>query len=67
MDLPETWRLIAEADSSRGLMRWVEVAGAQMTVAEARAMHNDGHILMAQRRLPSGRMGLLVKIAKVRG
>ena len=66
MELPEVWRLIAEADSSQGLTRWVEIAGSQITVKEARRMHQDGQILMAQQRLPSGRMGLLVKVAKDR-
>ena len=64
--LPETWRLIAEADSSRGLMRWCEVAGHQITVSEARKLHEEGLILMAQQRLPSGKMGLMIKLAKKR-
>jgi hypothetical protein len=35
-----------------------------MTVQDARAMHRDGVILMAQKRLPSGLMGLVVKVRK---
>ena len=66
MELPEVWRLIAEADSSHGLMRWYEVAGAQITVSEARKLHEEGLILMAQQRLPSGKMGLMIKLAKKR-
>lgn len=68
MVLPETWTLIAETDA-RGFSRinWVEVAGAQMTVLEARRLHEEGQILMAQQRLSSGKMGLLVKLAKYRG
>ena len=66
VELPETWRLIAEADSSRGLMRWYEVAGHQITVSEARKLHEEGLILMAQQRLPSGKMGLMIKLAKKR-
>ena len=66
MELPEVWRLIAEADSGHGLMRWYEVAGAQITVLEARELHKEGLILMAQQRLPSGKMGLMIKLAKKR-
>ena len=66
VELPEVWRLIAEADSSHGLMRWIEIAGSQITVNEARKLHQEGVILMAQQRLPSGKMGLMVKIAKDR-
>lgn len=66
MELPEVWRLIAEADSARGLMRWNEIAGAQITLAEARRLHEEGLILMAQQRQPSGKMGLMIKLAKKR-
>jgi hypothetical protein len=64
VELPEVWRLIAEADSDHGLMRWYTIAGAQITVSEARKLHEEGLILMAQQRQPSGRMGLLIKLAK---
>ena len=66
VELPEVWRLIAEADSGHGLMRWNEIAGAQITLAEARKLHEEGLILMAQQRLPSGKMGLMIKLAKKR-
>lgn len=66
MELPEVWRLIAEADGSRGLMTWNQVAGSQITISEARKLHEAGMLLMAQQRLPSGKMGLLVKMAKDR-
>lgn len=68
MVVPETWTLIAEADGRGfGRISWVEVAGAQITVLEARRLHEEGQILMAQQRLSSGKMGLLVKLAKYRG
>lgn len=66
--VPEVWTLIAEADGQGfGRINWVEVAGAQITVSQARALHEEGQILMAQQRLSSGKMGLLVKMAKYRG
>lgn len=57
-ELPLTWTLIAESGIT-GL--WDSVDGAVMTVAEARALLEDGLILMAQRRLGPNRMGLVVK------
>lgn len=66
--VPEVWTLVAEADGRGfGGAVWVEVDGALLTVAQARKLHEEGQILMAQQRLSSGKMGLLVKVAKYRG
>lgn len=68
MDLPVTWRLIAESEvyivGEGGRSRWVSIEGAGMTVSEARKLHEAGLLLMAQQRLASGKMGLVVKVAK---
>lgn len=65
MRLPESWEVIAESQytgvNDTGLSRWVSLPDAAMTPADARGLHADGKILMAQKRLESGRMGLLVK------
>lgn len=68
MVFPETWSLIAEAEykvaGEMGRSRWVEVSDAVMTLDEARELHGAGRILMAQKRLESGKMGLVIKAAK---
>jgi hypothetical protein len=65
MELPETWTLIAESQYTglhgAGYSRWSAVPGAILTPAEARKMYDQGYILMSQKRLPSGVMGLLIK------
>jgi hypothetical protein len=65
MELPKTWTLIAESQYTgvhgTGYSRWASVPGAIMTPGEARKMHDDGHILMAQKRLLDGIMGLMIK------
>ena len=58
MDLPGVWTLIAVCDDDG---RWVSVADALLLVQEARYLCERGDILMAQKRLESNRMGLLVK------
>lgn len=66
MELPETWTLIAESQYTgvygTGYARWTSVPGAIMTPGEARKMCDDGHILMSQKRLSYGPMGLLIKV-----
>lgn len=68
MAFPETWSLIAEAEykvaGEMGRSRWVEVSDGVLGLEEARQLHEAGHILMAQKRLESGKMGLVVKAAK---
>lgn len=68
MDFPEKWSLIAEAEyrvaGEMARSRWVEVPDAFVSVDEARMLHDEGHILMAQKRLESGKMGLVIKAAK---
>jgi len=65
MKLPETWTLIAESQYNGthgvGFSKWVSVDDAILGVKEARKMHDDGCLLMAQKRLASGRMGLVIK------
>jgi len=65
MKIPESWEVIAESHYTgvhdTGLSRWVSLPDAAMTVTDARGLYADGVISMAQKRLPSGRMGLLVK------
>jgi hypothetical protein len=68
MRLPETWTLIAESQYTgvhgSGFSRWVSVPDAVLSVSDARGLHEDGRILMSQKRLASGLMGLLVKVRK---
>jgi hypothetical protein len=63
-----SWTLIAEAEyrvaGEMARSRWVSVPDAAISVDEAQMLHREGHILMAQKRLPSGAMGLVVKLAK---
>jgi hypothetical protein len=65
MKLPETWTLIAESQytgvQGSGFSRWVSVPDAVLSVTDARGLHRDGKILMSQKRLPCGTMGLMVK------
>ena len=58
VDIPETWTLIA---TSSGIGYWEPSPGSIMSDYEARKMHAAGKILMAQKRLPDGKMGLLIK------
>jgi hypothetical protein len=68
MKLPETWTLIAESQYTgvhgSGFSRWVSVPDAVLSVTDARGLHRDGQILMSQKRLLCGTMGLMIK-AKV--
>lgn len=65
MRLPETWTLIAESwyvGSAEGARsKWIAVKGALMEPEMARHLHDQRLLLMAQKRLPSGRMGLVIK------
>lgn len=65
MRLPETWTLIAQSEYTgvhgSGFSRWVSVPDAVLSVSDAKKLHADDRILMSQKRLPSGVMGLLVK------
>jgi hypothetical protein len=65
MKLPETWTLIAESQYTgvhgTGFSRWVSIPDAVLSVTDARGLHRDGHILMSQKRLADGHMGLLIK------
>jgi len=65
MKLPETWTLIAESQYTgvhgSGFSRWVPVPDAVLSVTDARGLHRDDKILMSQKRLPCGTMGLMVK------
>jgi hypothetical protein len=65
MKLPDTWTVIAESQytgvQGSGFSRWVSLPESPWTVPEARGMYMDGKLLMAQKRLPSGLMGLVVK------
>jgi hypothetical protein len=69
MRLPETWTLIAESQYTgvhgSGFSRWVSVPDAVLSVTDARGLHRDEKILMSQKRLPSGLMGLMVKAKAV--
>lgn len=62
MELPVTWTLIAES-GPRGFGRsqWIDVPGACLSSGEAIRMNHEGVLLMAQQRLSSGNMGLLIK------
>lgn len=62
MNIPETWTLIS---TSSGKGDWSAVAGALMNDFEARKLCAKGQLLMAQKRLDDGRMGLMVKKANV--
>lgn len=70
MELPKTWTLIAENRYSVGDQligsRWVSVEGAGMLPEDARALVASGLLLMAQKRLENGRMGLVVKAANLK-
>ncbi len=62
MDIPENWTLIAV---STGRGDWVQVSGGLMSDFEARKLCTKGQLLMAQKRLDDGRMGLMIKKANV--
>ena len=62
MDIPESWTLIA---TSSGKGDWSSVNGALMSDFEARKLCTKGQLLMAQKRLEDGRMGLVIKKANV--
>jgi len=62
MDIPENWTLIS---TSTGRGDWVQVVGSIMSDFEARKLCGKGQLLMAQRRLPDGKMGLVIKKANV--
>jgi hypothetical protein len=62
MDIPESWTLIA---TSNGRGYWEQVDGSLMSDFDARKLHAKGKILMAQKRLPDGKMGLVIKKANV--
>ena len=60
-----TWTLIAESGPRGfGQSQWIAVPGACMSSKEAIQMNQDGLILMAQQRLASGNMGLLIKASR---
>jgi len=62
LELPVTWTLIAESGPrSFGSSQWTDLPGACVSSKEAIQMREDGLILMAQQRLSSGNMGLLIK------
>lgn len=62
MDIPENWTLIS---TSSGKGDWVKISGAIMSDFEARNLCAKGELLMAQKRLDDGRMGLMIKKANV--
>ena len=62
MNIPENWTLIA---TSSGRGDWSSVNGALMSDFEARKLCAKGQLLMAQKRLQDGRMGLVIKKANV--
>lgn len=68
MVLPTDWTVIAESQyvglNETGRSKWVSVPDAVVTPSEAQEMHSDGLIFMAQKRLESGKMGLLIKAKK---
>ncbi|CAB4169544.1 hypothetical protein UFOVP1302_31 [uncultured Caudovirales phage] len=68
MKLPDVWEVIAESRYTgvhgSGLLRWVSVPDAPVTTSEARCLYENGTILMSQKRLPCGKMGLLIKLRK---
>ncbi len=67
MNLPEQWSLIAESvwmgDRARGGNQWIENPKAVISIADARRLFRQGSILMTQKRLENGNMGLMVKVA----
>lgn len=62
MEIPETWTMIA---TSKGRGDWVRVDGGIMSDFEARKLCSAGKLLMAQKRLQDGSMGLVIKKANV--
>lgn len=68
MNLPDTWTVIAESQyvgmNEHSRSKWASLPDAIITVEEAREMHDEGLIVMAQKRLESGKMGLLIKAKK---
>lgn len=62
MDIPENWTLIAV---SSGKGDWSAVSGAIMSDFDARKLYTKGQLLMAQKRLEDGKMGLMIKKANV--
>lgn len=62
MDIPDNWTLIA---TSGGKGDWVQVSGSIMSDFDARKLCAKGQLLMAQKRLEDGKMGLMVKKANV--
>lgn len=67
MKLPEVWTLIAESvwmgDRARGGNQWIENPKAVISLNDARRLFRQGSILMTQKRLENGNMGLMVKVA----
>ncbi len=67
MKLPEQWSLIAESvwmgDRARGGTQWIENPKAVISIADARRLFRQGSILMTQKRLENGNMGLMIKVA----
>lgn len=62
MNIPETWTLIS---TSSGKGDWVQVHGGIMSDFEARKLCAKGQLLMAQKRMDDGKMGLMIKKANV--
>ena len=62
MNIPETWTLIS---TSTGKGDWSAVAGGLMSDFEARKLCAKGQLLMAQKRLEDGKMGLMIKKANL--
>jgi hypothetical protein len=67
MKLPEQWTLIAESvwmgDRARGGNQWIENPKAVVSMDDARRLFRQGSLLMTQKRLENGNMGLMVKMA----
>lgn len=62
MEIPEVWTMIA---TSRGRGDWIRIEGSIMSDFDARKLCSAGKLLMAQKRLEDGRMGLMIKKANV--